>query len=227
VPILAGGTGFFLRALTRPIFGEPPLDPGRRRALKRWLAGLPRAELARWARALDPARAELAVQGGPQRLARTLEVALLTGRPLSWWHRHAAPEGEALDALVAVVELPKSELDRRIGVRVRAMLDAGLVEEVRGLLARGYTPQDPGMTGVGYREIAQQLAGELSPEEASERIERATRAYARRQATWLRNQLDPGAVVIDGTAPLAERVERVVGAWAAAQRTGRPGGGGE
>ena len=216
VPVLAGGTGFFLRALTQPIFGEPPLDPARRRALRAWLAGRARPELERWAEALDPERAALAAQGGPQRLARTLEVALLTGRSLSWWHRHAPTEADALAGVVAIVEVPRTELDRRIGERVERMLAGGLVDEVRGLLAAGYRASDPGMTGVGYREIALQLAGELSPAEAAERVGKATRAYARRQETWLRHQLAPGAVRVDGLAPLAERVAAVARAWSEA-----------
>jgi tRNA dimethylallyltransferase len=216
VPILVGGTGFFLRALTRPIFGEPEPDPERRRALRSWLATRPRAELERWAGALDPGRAELAAEGGPQRLSRTLEVALLTGRPLSWWHRHAPAEGSALAGLVVRLDLPRTELERRIHARVRAMLERGLVDEVRALLDAGYGPGAPGMTGVGYREIALQVAGAITPEEAEARIARATRAYARRQATWFRNQLPPDTLVVDALAPLAERVEVVAAAWTAA-----------
>ncbi len=218
VPVLAGGTGFFLRALTAPIFREPPLDRARRRALRLWLGGRARAELVRWARVLDPARAELAAAGGPQRLLRALEIALLTGRPLSWWHRHAPAEVDPLDGVIALVEVPRTELDRRIEARVDAMLAGGLAEEVRQLLARGYRPDDPGMTGVGYREMAARIAGDLDEEAAADRIKRATRAYARRQDTWFRNQLPEDVVRVDGLAPLEERVERVVDAWRRAVR---------
>jgi tRNA dimethylallyltransferase len=220
VPIVVGGTGFFLRALTQPIFGEPDLDQARRSALRSWLAERPRAELARWTRALDPARYVIAEAGGPQRLSRTLEVALLTGHALSWWHRHAPAEQGALSAMVALLELPREEIDQRIDDRVARMLGGGLVEEVRGLLAKGYGPEDPGMTGVGYREVIAQLRGEIEPDQTADRIRRATRAYARRQATWFRNQLPPAAVRVDGLAPLPERVERVVQAWAQAAVAG-------
>jgi len=217
VPVLAGGTGFFLRALTAPIFREPSLETARRDALRRWLARLERAELARWTRALDPDRAGLAAEGGPQRLTRALEVALLSGRPLSWWHRHAPAEAEPLVGLTLRVELPRAELDQRIDARVDAMLAAGLEEEVRMLLAAGYRPDHPGMTGVGYREIVARLAGEIDAAEAAARIRKATRAYARRQATWFRNQLPDDVVEVDGMAPLQERVERVVDAWRGAR----------
>jgi tRNA dimethylallyltransferase len=213
VPILVGGTGFFLRALTQPIFGEPELEAERRRALRGWLSDRPRAELERWVGVLDPGRAELAAQGGPQRMSRTLEVALLTGRPLTWWHRHASPEGSALVGLVVRLELPREELDRRIAARVRAMLEGGLIGEVEALLDAGYGAEAPGMTGVGYREIALQIAGAITPEEAEARITKATRAYARRQATWFRNQLPPDTMVVDALEPLAERVEAVTAAW--------------
>lgn len=220
VPILAGGTGFFLRALTQPIFGEPALDPEARRALRAWLAGRPRDELIRWVERLDPGRAAIAAQGGPQRLSRTLEIALLTGRPLTWWHRSAPARDEAVRALVVRLDVDRTELDVRIAARVRRMLAAGLEDEVRTLLAAGYGPGAPGMSGVGYREIALQLAGAIGPAEAEARIVKATRAYARRQATWFANQLAEGVLALDASAPASERVERVARAWDEARRAG-------
>jgi tRNA dimethylallyltransferase len=93
------------------------------------------------------------------------------------------------------------------------MVDEGLVAEVRGLLARGYAPEAPGMTGVGYREIVSHLRGEMTLDEAVGAVAAATRRYARRQLTWLRNQLPPDAVAVDATAPLPARVEAVLEAW--------------
>ena len=213
VPLLVGGTGFFLRALMDPIFAEPPLERARVQALRRWLAAQPRALLEAWAQRLDPARAELAAQGGPQRLSRTLEIALLSGRSLSEWHRSAPPDGERVRGVVVKLELPREELDRRIEERTRRMVREGLVAEVRGLLARGYAPEAPGMTGVGYREIVSHLRGEMTLDEAVGAVAAATRRYARRQLTWLRNQLPPDAAAVDATAPLPARVEAVLEAW--------------
>jgi tRNA dimethylallyltransferase len=215
VPILAGGTGFFLRAVLEPIFAEPEMDASRRRRLKGWLEGRPREELERWVHRLDPERAELAVEGGPQRMGRTLEVALLSGRPLSWWHREAPADGPALDGVVVVLELPREELDRRIDARVLRMVERGLVEEVRRLSEDGYGPSAPGMTGTGYREILAHLRGERTLEEAVEEIRANTRRYARRQLTWFRNQLPVGAVRIDARLPAAERLRRTLAAWEA------------
>jgi tRNA dimethylallyltransferase len=224
VPLLVGGTGFFLRALTEPIFREPPLDPVRLEALRAWLRRQPREELERWVHALDLLRAGVAAEGGPQRLARTLEVTLLTGRPLSTWHREAGPEAEPLAGPVIVMVLAREELDRRIAGRVDAMLEAGLVAEVQGLLDRGYGPDAPGMTATGYREVVRYLRGEWTLEQAAAEIRRATRQYARRQLTWFRNQIPEGAVRIDATSPLDVQVEEVVAVWEAARQ--RYGGGG-
>ncbi len=191
------------------------MDRARVDALRRWLAEQPRERLAKWVRLLDPERAELAAQGGPHRLSRTLEVALLTGRPLSEWHRTAPPDGAGMSALVVRLELPREELDRRIAERVRRMVDEGLVAEVAGLLAAGHGPEAPGMTGVGYREIVAHLRGECTLDEAMDQVAAATRRYARRQRTWMRNQLPPDAVTLDATVPLDGQVEAVLGMWRA------------
>lgn len=213
VPLLVGGTGFFLRALMDPIFAEPPMERARVEALRRWLSAQPRSLLEAWAARLDPARAALAAQGGPQRLSRTLEIALLSGRPLSEWHRVAPPDGEGVEGVVVRLDLAREELDRRIDARARRMVEAGLVEEVRCLLARGYGADAPGMTGTGYREIVSHLAGETTLEETVAALAAVTRRYARRQLTWLRNQLPPDVVTVDAAAPLAVRVEAVMEAW--------------
>jgi len=217
LPVLVGGTGFFLRSVLDPVFAEPPMDERRRRALRGWLRGRSRDELSTWVRALDPERAPIAIEGGPQRMARTLEVALLTGVALSRWHRVAPPEAHGLPGAVVVLDLPREELDRRIDDRVTRMIERGLEEEVRSLLAEGYDDADPGMSGTGYREMASFLRGEVTMEEAMEDIRRNTRRYARRQLTWFRNQL-PDAERIDATLPLDEQADRALAAIATRRR---------
>ena len=219
LPLLVGGTGFFLRSIMEPIFREPPLDPGRLDALRDWLARRGTGELARWVTALDPERAPVAIEGGPQRMGRTLEIALLSGIPLSRWHREAPSDGAGVPGVVVVLDLPREEMDRRIDDRVARMVERGLVDEVRGLLARGYGDRDPGMSGTGYREIAAHLRGESTLEEAMERIRSNTRRYARRQLTWFRHQLPEDAVRIDATLPIQAQVAAVLDVvWAAEER---------
>lgn len=220
LPLLVGGTGFFLRALLEPVFSEPPMDPGQRDAVRAYLATQPAERLAAWVRHLDPARAELAVQGGPQRMSRTLEVALLTGRPLSEWHRTAPPDGAPVPGVVIRLDIPRDVLDARIRARAQAMVDGGLVDEVRRLLDAGYGADAPGMTGTGYREVVRHLARHTSVEELVEEIAANTRKYARRQLTWFRNQLPGDTLLLDATLPLDRQVDTAVAHWMARTTSG-------
>ncbi len=204
VPVVVGGTGFYLKALFDGLFEEPPLDPERRGRLRSALARFPSETLARWARRLDRAFRG----GGSQRAARAVEVALLSGRPLS--ALQAAPHAASgLEPWYAVLRLPRAALAERIRGRVGAMLAAGLVEEVRGVLASGVPADAPGLTGVGYREVVSHLAGELEAAKLPEAIAAATRQYAKRQETWFRHQLRGGVAALDASAA-AEAVAREV-----------------
>lgn len=221
VPILTGGTGFFLRAVMEPIFREPEMDPIRLGRLRALLDKTPIQDLSRWVGRLDPVRADLARAGGRQRLGRTVEVALMTGRPLSWWHQHAGADGPALGGVVVVLTLPRERLDTNISNRVTKMVERGLVEEVQALLGAGYTTDAPGMTGTGYREIAQYLDGRTSLENALDQMNRQTRRYARRQLTWFRGQI-PNAPRIDAQESVDEKVARISSLWRSALADGRP-----
>ncbi len=214
IPVLAGGTGFFLRALLQPLFREPDLDPERRERLRRYLESCPDHVLRRWLVGLDPVSAQrLAEGGGRQRVLRALEIVLLTGRPLHWWHSAAPPDQPPLDAVVFVLDLPRQLLYDRINRRVHIMMEMGLVDEVRSLLRQGYRPDDPGMSATGYPEVVAYLDGRLELDQVVDRIKRATRRYARRQLTWFRNQLPPGATWVDATLPLDEMTNQVVRQW--------------
>ncbi len=218
VPILVGGTGFFLRALIQPMFAEPEVDRERRDALRRFLDGLCRDDLQKFVAVLDPDREMVAEEGGPQRAGRIVEMALLTGRPLSWWHRQEATGPDPLRGVVTVLDLPRDVLYERINRRVGSMVEEGLVDEVRGLLGRGFGPRDHGMTGAGYREIVAYLRGDLDLEDAMEEIRRSHRRYARRQMTWNRHQLPEETVFLDGTRSRVALVEEILELWG--ERTG-------
>lgn len=214
VPILAGGTGFFLRALTHPLFREPPLPAEPRRRLGAWLARQSPRKLRRWLHVLDAeTAASLEGRGGRQRVERALEVVLLSGRPLAWWHRAAPAEAPPIRPLVFVLNMPRETLYERIDARVHEMVRAGLVDEVRGLVARGYGRGDPGMNATGYPEMLTYLEGDTTLEEAIAATQRATRRYARRQLTWFRHQLPAGATWLDATRPRAELTDRIVEQW--------------
>ncbi len=183
-PVVVGGTGLYVRALAEGLFHEPPLDPARRERLRAWAAALTPARLAHWAARLDRRFAG----GGRQRAGRAVEVALLTGRGLSWWQEHARETG-AMRPWYIQLTLPRDVLHRRIAQRVDEMLAGGLVDELRRVLATGVAPQAPGLDGVGYREVAAMLAGRLPERDLREAIVVATRRYAKRQETWFRHQL--------------------------------------
>ena len=216
LPLVVGGTGFYVRALAEGLFREPPLDPGRRDQLRQWTEGLPSADLARWAGRLD----RRFVGGGRQRAARGVEVALLTGRPLSWW-QHEARETGAMRPWYIHLTMPRDLLHRRIAARVQGMLAAGLVAEVAGVLTRGVPAGAPGLDAVGYREVIARLQGTLAEADLGPAIIIATRRYAKRQETWFRHQLrapsagrgEPEIWTLDATEEPAVIAQRVHERW--------------
>ncbi|HZO19468.1 MAG TPA: tRNA (adenosine(37)-N6)-dimethylallyltransferase MiaA [Gemmatimonadaceae bacterium] len=182
-PVVVGGTGFYLRALAMPLFEEPPLDPDRRAALGRLLDAMTTADLRRWCEHIDPARAHL----GRTQLLRAIEIGVLTGRPISEWHRQRA-RAPAVRARWLVVNPRPAVLARRIEERAEAMLRAGWEEEVREL-AQSVPEDAPAWNASGYRAVRDRVRGALTREAALSRIVVETRQYAKRQRTWFRHQL--------------------------------------
>ena len=209
-PVVVGGTLFFLRALQQPLFDEPALDAARRDRLRNYLNGLDTARLREWAGAV----ADEALPVDRQRLARLIEVAVLTGRTLSEWHRRTTPE-PGVRTVTFVMTLPRAELYRRIDERVHEMVRSGFVDEVRDLVAQGYGSEHPGMNATGYQELVPHVAGERSLDDAVTLIQAASRQYARRQLTWLRTQLEPNTNVyeLDAMLPIPQLVDRVEAVW--------------
>jgi tRNA dimethylallyltransferase len=194
LPVVVGGTGLYVRALSEGLFAEPPLDPAKRRSLDAWTARLEPIELLRWASRLDPGFRG----GGRQRAARAIEVALLSGRPPSYWQQAARARG-ALDPWYIVLTAPRPVLHGRIARRADEMVRRGLIEEVAAVLAEGHDPRAPGFDGIGIREAVEYLHGERPRETVAEAIATGTRQYAKRQQTWFRHQLARTAVTLDAT----------------------------
>jgi tRNA dimethylallyltransferase len=183
LPILAGGTPLYLNAVTEGwrVPHAPP-DPALRAALEAEAArdGLAALE-ARLATA-DPVAAARSA-GNLRRVVRALEVFLTTGVPMSA-QEGKEPPPYRVDAFI--LTLDRRALHARIDARVERMVAAGLVEEVRGLLERGYSPALPALSGIGYAEIVAYLRGECALPEAIERIKFSTHRYVRHQETWFR-----------------------------------------
>src|SRR5829696_4567633 len=208
LPMLVGGTGLYVRALSEGLFAEPPLDAGRRRSLDAWTAKLEPIELLRWAARLDPGFRG----GGRQRAARAIEVALLTGHPLSYWQQAARARG-ALDPWYIVLTAPRPVLHQRIMRRAEEMVRRGLIEEVAAVLADGHDPHTPGLDGIGIPEAVEYLHGLRSPDSVAGAIAVGTRQYAKRQQTWFRHQLAGDVVTLDATRPPEKLAEEIAGLW--------------
>lgn len=194
MPVVVGGTGLYVRALADGLFHEPPLDADRRRFLDAWLARMDALDLVRWAARLDAGFHG----GGRQRATRAIEVALLTGRPLSFW-QEAARAGRGIDPWYVVLSAPRPVIHRRIELRTRDMVQRGLLGEVAAVLADGVRPGAPGLDGIGVREAVSVLSGDRTAETLVEDITISTRQYAKRQETWFRHQLSGERITLDAT----------------------------
>ena len=208
LPVVVGGTGLYVRALAEGLFAEPPLDSGKRRSLDAWTARLEPIELLRWAARLDPGFRG----GGRQRAARAIEVALLTGHPLSYWQQAARARG-ALDPWYIVLTAPRPVLHQRISRRAEEMVRRGLIEEVAAVLAEGHGPHTPGLDGIGIREAVEYLHGLRARDSVAEAIAIGTRQYAKRQQTWFRHQLAGNVVTVDATRPPEKLAGEIAALW--------------
>jgi tRNA dimethylallyltransferase len=186
--IVVGGSGLYLRALFEGISPVPPGDPEVRRELRARLAAEGLGALREELRRLDPPTAERLSAGDTQRVLRALEVALVSGRPLSSWVSKQ-PFGRQRIAGVRVgLTLPRSILYDQIAGRVARMLAAGWRDEVEALLRRGFSPTLPAFQAIGYRQLVGHLEGLGSLDQAVAEILRATRHFAKRQETWFRKE---------------------------------------
>lgn len=209
LPLVVGGTGLYVKALAEGLFTEPPLDRPRREALAAVTGTMDHATLVRWASRLDPG---FPGGGGRQRATRAIEMALLTGRALTWWQQSAAAAG-TVEPWYVRLTAPRAVLHQRIAVRAEEMLRRGLVEEVAAALADGAPLAGPGMDGIGVREAVAVLQGRLPRETLADAIAVATRQYAKRQETWFRNQLGGEVLVLDATRPPEQLAARIAAAW--------------
>jgi tRNA dimethylallyltransferase len=200
LPFLVGGTGQYLRAVIEE--WEPPRvepDPALRKALEEWAGEIGFAGLHARLASLDPEAARRIDARNVRRTIRALEVILRTGQRFSAQQRRGRPPYRPL---LLGLNRPRPELYARIDARIHKMLEAGLVEEVQGLLKQGYAPDLPTLTAIGYRETIAYLQGKISLEEAVALIKRNTRVYVRRQANWFKPddpnirwfQAGPGAI---------------------------------
>jgi tRNA dimethylallyltransferase len=212
LPVVVGGTGLYIRALLRGLDPAVPADP----VLRRELAGVAAREgrMALHAR-LERQAPEMARRLHPNdqvRVVRALELlhhgARVATEQVRW--RTAVDEG---DVLALGLGMARPRLAARLRARVRAMVEAGLLAEVQGLLARGHDESLTAMQGIGYREFARVARGTLAPAEAVRLMERDTLRYAKRQCTWFAREPAMRWIDLDtagGPAGAAAEVERML-----------------
>ncbi len=186
IPLIVGGTGLYLKILTKGICSGAPGDQEVKKQLIREMEeqGLPKLheELLR----IDPEAAGRIHPHDRQRIVRALEVFRLTGSPLSLRQAQHRFSEQIYRSIKIFLYRDRNVLYERINRRVLQMIDEGLLEEVRRLMEKGYGPELKPMQSLGYRQMAAYLRGELTWDSAVSEMQRATRQYAKRQLTWFR-----------------------------------------
>ncbi len=190
VPLLVGGSGLYLRAAETGLFEGPVADPELRARWEREADATGEEALHRRLAAVDPETAARLHPADRVRVIRALEVHELTGIPLSKHHRRHREEPLPFRPLRFGIEWSSEALARRIERRVDRMLEAGWLEEVERLLEEGVAPTAPALSALGYPEVLALARGEIGRGEARQRIDTATRRFAKRQRTWFRAVAD-------------------------------------
>ena len=197
LPILVGGTGLYLRALTEGLFNGPARSMYWRNRLEMMAERKGRTYLHRVLKRLDPMAASRIAERDKPKVIRAIEVRLETGKPLSQ-HLVERPRQPLTGFKVYFVGLDprREDLHNRINERVCRMFDAGLVEEIRQLIASGIPPSAKPFEAIGYRHVIADLDSCIAREDTIRIIQRDTRRYAKRQMTWFRKEA--GVTWFDG-----------------------------
>ena len=185
--LVSGGTGLYLKALTGGLFSGPSQDTELRANLEREIAQIGLAALYDRLIAIDPGANTKIHPNDRQRIIRALEVYQRTGRPLSEWQNEHRFQEEAFQVLKIGLERARAELYDLINRRSESMIRAGLLDEVRGLMERGYELDLKPLRSVGYRQMGEVIEGIKGLPEAMAEMKQETRRLAKRQLTWFRS----------------------------------------
>jgi tRNA dimethylallyltransferase len=208
LPVLVGGTGLYYRAVTRGFFPGPSRDVALRARLDR-IADLRGPErLHRLLARVDPPSTQRIQSRDRKRLVRALEVYLLTGRPLTEHFAATEPPLPEYHVSAFALQIPAEQTAERVARRVHAQFEAGLMDEIRGLLAAGVPPTAHPFTGLVYRQALEYLNGVRGERETRELIVRENRRYSRRQLIWFRKE--PNLQWIHAAGEREDTLERVL-----------------
>ncbi len=188
--LVCGGTGLYIKALTRGLFVGPPADPEVRSRIRAQIEAQGLDSLYARLEQVDPAAAWRIHPNDRQRLMRALEVYELTARPISEWQKDHGFGERCFETLTIGLDRERSELYDLINRRCDRMMAEGLVEEVRGLMERGYSLSLKTLQSVGYRHAGLYLEGKTTFNDSLELMKRDTRRLAKRQLTWFRGDRD-------------------------------------
>jgi tRNA dimethylallyltransferase len=185
--LVCGGTGLYLKALTGGLFAGPGRDSELRAQLEREIAETGLASLYHRLITVDPGANRNIHPNDRQRVIRALEVYQSTGRPLSAWQNEHRFHEQTFEVLKIGLERERSELYNLINERTENMIRAGLLDEVHGLMARGYRLDLKPLRSVGYRQMGEVIQGIKQLPEAVKEMKQETRRLAKRQLTWFRS----------------------------------------
>jgi tRNA dimethylallyltransferase len=188
LPILVGGTGFYYRALTRGLFEGPGRDEPLRRRLERVAERKGPERLHRWLARVDRPSAERIQPPDVKRVVRALEVWMLTGRPLTDHFADTASPLPEYEVTAVALQIPQEQTAGRVARRVHAQFEAGILDEIRGLLVSGVPETALPFTGLVYRQALEHLRGIRDEAATRELIIRENRKYSRRQLIWFRKE---------------------------------------
>lgn len=189
VPLVVGGTGLYLWSLLEGY--SFPLAPANKEIRER-LEKIPLTTLYSQLTTIDPSSAKKIHPNDKKRTIRALEVYELTGKPISELQKRDEPRRSVSGSEPRLIglNLPREELYKRIEQRVDNMIEKGLVEEVKGLLAKGYSKDLPSFQALGYKEVIEYLEGHWTLDQTTEELKKRTRHFARRQMTWFKRFKD-------------------------------------
>jgi tRNA dimethylallyltransferase len=188
LPVLVGGTGFYYRALTRGLFEGPARNEPLRRRLERVAARRGPERLHRWLGSVDPASARRIQPRDVKRLVRALEVWLMTGRALTEHFAETTAPLPEYEVTAFALQISREETTERVSRRVDQQFARGLLDEIRGLLARGIPEAALPFTGLVYRQALEHLHGVRDEADTRALIVRENRQYSKRQLIWFKKE---------------------------------------
>ena len=207
LPLVVGGTGFYIKALLQGLFEARPASAEIRSRLREEARQSGSRVLYDRLSACDPEAAARIHPNDAYRVIRALEVCEVTGRPMSAWQQAHAFADAPYDALKICLHMERDALYERIDERVDQMVGQGLLQEVKALLERGYAADIKSMQALGYRHMMQYIQGGASWEESIRLMKRDTRRYAKRQLIWFKKDTDFIWMAPDDVGAIRSRIE--------------------